>query len=107
MKQHMMTHKLRDVPQHMFSKKMEPQRNKSPDSRDAPSLRVKSEAELNPRSATTPEQRFEAREKSLPPHLQAQVCTHFYAFFPHLPFNIKKKKKSGKIQLCPLECECT
>lgn len=80
MKQHMMTHKLRDVPQHMFSKKMEPQRNKSPDSRDAtPSLRVKSEAELNPRSATTPE-RFDAREKALPPHLQAQVRTHLPIF---------------------------
>lgn len=70
----MMTHKLRDVPQHMFqnSKKSEQQRNKSPDTKEPPSLRVKSEAELNPRTATTPE-RFEPRDKSLPSHLQAQV----------------------------------
>lgn len=73
-----MTHKLRDVPQHMFqnSKKSEQQRNKSPETKEPPALRVKSEAELNPRAnATTPE-RFEPREKSLPSHLQAQVdCT--------------------------------
>lgn len=64
MKQHMMTHKLRDVPQHMFSNnKLDQSRNHSPDSaKDTPSLRVKSESELNPRAATTPD-RFESRER--------------------------------------------
>lgn len=78
MKQHMMTHKLREMPQHLYSKKME-QRNKSPDGKDTPSLRVKSEAELNPRSATTPE-RYEPREK-LPSHLHSQVSVEFHRFF--------------------------
>lgn len=76
MKQHMMTHKLRDVPQHMFSNsKMEQSRNISPDSAkdSAPSLRVRSEAELNPRSAITPDH----RERSLSSQLQSQVDSNY------------------------------
>lgn len=55
MKQHMMTHKLRDVPQHMFSNsKMEQSRNISPDSaKNTPSLRIRTESELNPRSSAS------------------------------------------------------
>lgn len=90
----MMTHKLRDVPQHMFSNnKMEQSRNISPDSGkdSAPSLRVRSEAELNPRSATTPDHRDhrdhrehrehrdhrDHRERSLSSHLQSQVDSNY------------------------------
>lgn len=76
MKQHMMTHKLRDVPQHMFSNsKMEQSRNHSPDSgKDStPSLRVRSESELNPRSATTPDH----RERSLSSQFQSQVDSNY------------------------------
>lgn len=76
MKQHMMTHKLRDVPQHIFSNnKMEQSRNLSPDSAkdSAPSLRVRSEAELNPRTTTTPDH----RERSLSSHLQSQVDNNY------------------------------
>lgn len=77
MKQHMMTHKLRDVPQHMFSNsKMDQSRNHSPDnSKDStPSLRVRSEAELNPRSsATTPDH----RERSLSSQFQSQVDSNY------------------------------
>lgn len=80
MKQHMMTHKLRDVPQHMFSNKMDQSRNNSPDIKDTPSLRVKSEVELNPRSTSTPD-RYDQRERSLPSHLQSQVCGNLKVFF--------------------------
>lgn len=76
MKQHMMTHKLRDVPQHMFSNnKLEQSRNLSPDSgKDStPSLRVRSEAELNPRGATTPDH----RERSLSAQFQSQVDSNY------------------------------
>ena len=54
MKQHMMTHKLRDVPTHMFSNsKVEQSRNISPDSaKNTPALRVRTESELNPRSTS-------------------------------------------------------
>lgn len=68
----MMTHKLRDVPQHMFSNsKMEQTRNNiSPDSaKNAPSLRVRSESELNPRVSAAAEQ----RERSF----QSQVDSNY------------------------------
>lgn len=78
MKQHMMTHKLRDVPQHMFSNnKLDQSRNHSPDnSKDStPSLRVRSEAELNPRAAaTTPDHH---RERSLSAQFQSQVDSNY------------------------------
>lgn len=73
MKQHMMTHKLRDVPQHMFSNsKMEQSRNVSPDSaKNTPTLRVRAESELNPRSAATAA--AEQRERSF----QSQVDSNY------------------------------
>lgn len=79
MKQHMMTHKLRDVPQHMFSNnKMDQSRNHSPDSnKDTPSLRVKSESELNPRAATSPD-RFQSRDRALQSQFQSQVDSNYH-----------------------------
>lgn len=79
MKQHMMTHKLRDVPQHMFSNnKLDQSRNISPDSiKDAPSLRVKSESELNPRATTSPD-RFEPRDRTLQSQFQSQVDSNYH-----------------------------
>lgn len=78
MKQHMMTHKLRDVPQHMFSNsKLDQPRNISPDSaKDTPSLRVKSESELNPCAPTTTD-RFDSRERSLQSQFQSQVDSNY------------------------------
>lgn len=78
MKQHMMTHKLRDVPQHMFSNnKLEQSRNLSPDSgKDStPSLRVRTEAELNPRASTTTPDHH--RERSLSAQFQSQVDSNY------------------------------
>lgn len=76
MKQHMMTHKLRDVPQHMFSNsKLEQSRNVSPDSaKNTPSLRVRTESELNPRSSAAAAAAVaEQRERSF----QSQVDSNY------------------------------
>lgn len=80
----MMTHKLRDMPQHMFNTNpMEPANNLSSDhskesgqtsssSSSSPSIRVKTEAELSPRStensrgSISNQERSDRRERSLP-----------------------------------------
>lgn len=76
MKQHMMTHKLRDVPQHMFSNsKMEQTRNNiSPDSaKSTPSLRVRTESELNPRTSATTEQRERSFQSQMDSNYQLML----------------------------------
>lgn len=90
MKQHMMTHKLRDMPQHMFSgSSLENSRNSnvSPErehAKESSSLRVKSEAELSPRaiensrSSLSAQERFERRERSLPPQFQSQLDSNYH-----------------------------
>lgn len=85
----MMTHKLRDVPQHMFgNSKMDQSRNHSPDSgkETSTSLRVKTESELSPRSTATDasrtslsnSDRFDHRERSLPSQFQSQVDSSYH-----------------------------
>lgn len=71
----MMTHKLRDVPQHMFSNsKMEQSRNISPDaSKNTPSLRVRTESELNPRSTGTPDQRERSFQSQMDSNYQLML----------------------------------
>lgn len=105
MKQHMMTHKLRDMPPHMFGSNSADQSNSSSRSPDHPkesaSLRVKTEAELSPRSTTENsrshstrerererdrerererdhESRYDRRERSLPPQFQSHVDSASY-----------------------------
>lgn len=86
MKQHMMTHKLRDMPQHMFGNSpLDPARSISPDhTKESPSLRVKTEAELSPRStensrsSLSSQERFDRRERSLPPQFQSQVDSNYH-----------------------------
>lgn len=75
MKQHMMTHKLRDVPQHMFTNsKMDQSRNHSPDTaKSTPSLRVRTESELNPRSSTTPDQRERSFQSQMDSNYQLML----------------------------------
>lgn len=62
----MMTHKLRDMPQHMFgANAMDQSNSRSPDHpKESASLRVKSEAELSPRSVeSTRSKRRASRER--------------------------------------------
>lgn len=84
MKQHMMTHKLRDMPPHMFGSTPIPQSDspiRSPEQKDAPQIRIKSEAELSPRSSdnsrgtttsSNNDRSSSKRERSLPPQFQIQ-----------------------------------
>lgn len=83
----MMTHKLRDMPQHMFnSNTMESSSNAaSPDhpKESAPtSIRVKSEAELSPRStensrSSMSSQDRSIRERSIPPQFPTPGDTNY------------------------------
>lgn len=86
MKQHMMTHKLRDMPPHMFGSTPQPIPQpdspiRSPEQKDTPQIRIKSEAELSPRSSdnsrgtttlSNNERSSSKRERSLPPQFQIQ-----------------------------------
>lgn len=88
MKQHMMTHKLRDMPQHMFGTNTMDQNSRSPDHpKESASLRVKSESELSPRSTENnrnssrdrerererERERFDRREPLLSSQFQSQI----------------------------------
>ncbi|KAJ6647433.1 Homeotic protein spalt-major [Pseudolycoriella hygida] len=86
MKQHMMTHKLRDMPPHMFGSTPQPIPQpdspvRSPEQKEAPQIRIKSETELSPRSSdnsrgttssSNNDRSNSKRERSLPPQFQIQ-----------------------------------
>lgn len=86
MKQHMMTHKLRDMPPHMFGSTPQPIPQsdspiRSPEQKDTPQIRIKSEAELSPRSAdnsrgttasSNNDRSSSKRERSLPPQFHPE-----------------------------------
>ena len=86
MKQHMMTHKLRDMPQHMFGgsnsiDSVSQTRSPEPQKETHSSLRVKSEAELSP-SSTENSRGSDRRERSLPPPFHSPTAENNY----HLMF---------------------
>lgn len=91
MKQHMMTHKLRDMPPHMFGSTPQPIPQsdspiRSPEQKDTPQIRIKSEAELSPRSSdnsrgtttsSNNDRSSSKRERSLPPQFQIQQDNNY------------------------------
>lgn len=83
----MMTHKLRDMPPHMFGSTPQPIPQsdspiRSPEQKESPQIRIKSEAELSPRSSdnnsrgtttsSNNEKSSSKRERSLPPQFQPE-----------------------------------
>lgn len=87
MKQHMMTHKLRDMPQHMFNSNPMDSSNSAaspdhPKESQPTSIRVKSEAELSPRStensrSSMSSQDRSMRERSIPPQFPTPGDTNY------------------------------
>lgn len=87
----MMTHKLRDMPPHMFGSTPQPIPQsdspiRSPEQKDTPQIRIKSEAELSPRSSdnsrgtttsSNNDRTSSKRERSLPPQFQIQPDNNY------------------------------
>lgn len=112
MKQHMMTHKLRDMPPHMFGSTPQPIPQsdspiRSPDPKDAPQIRIKSEAELSPRSSdnsrgtTTSlnnDRSSSKRERSLPPQFQIQPDNNY-----QIMLDRQQSKTDSRLKRSPTE----
>lgn len=108
MKQHMMTHKLRDMPQHMFaSNAMDHTKNRSPDRpKESASLRVKSEAELSPRSTENNRHSTrdrDARDQSLPPQFQSQLDNGYQLMYErHQQMQLQQQQQQQSSRRSPL-----
>lgn len=113
MKQHMMTHKLRDMPPHMFGSTPQPIPQsdspiRSPDQKDAPQIRIKSEAELSPRSSdnsrgtttsSNNDRSSSKRERSLPPQFQIQPENNYQIMLD------RQNKSDSRLKRPPTENE--